>query len=334
MPRSFSQGLWQLGYQNIIFDYTSFLAGCNASNPLAKKVGQWLDRINCSGRIQSINESFLELASSFCPELVMVFKGLHVLPGTIGCLQELGAKVINCHVDECFNAAYTKSYTAESFRLYDMHFSMRPHLFDEYRQKGARAIGFYECGYDPTVFYPVSTNGQAIRRCQVSFVGSWSPDRTELIKSLAELSGQVDIWGWGWQRAKRQLGKCANIKIWNRLAYLEDFSKVVAGSDICLNILTPANQDQTNLRNFEIPACRGFQLAQRSKQILKTFSENESIACYDGPEELREKVVYFLEHERERVAIREKGYQLVTGGGQRFVDRCRSVLEQVKQKLG
>jgi len=332
MPRAFSQALWQLGYQNIVFDYTRFLASRNA-NLLAKKVAQWLDKINYPRRIQVINDSFLELVSSFRPELVMVFKGLHVLPTTIRSLQKLGSTVINCHVDDCFNTAYTRSYTAESFRLYDMHFSMRPHLFDEYRQRGARAIGFYECGYDPTVFYPVGPNGQEIPRCAVSFVGSWSPYRTELIKSLGGLNEQVHIWGWGWWRARGRLAKYPNIKLWNKLAYLEDFCRVVAGSKICLNILTPENRDQSNLRNFEIPACKGFQLAQHSEQILRIFRENESIACYQGPEEMREKVIYFLQHSEQRKAIQEKGYELVTNGGHSFVDRCRSILEQVQQRL-
>ena len=332
MPRAFSQSLWQLGYRNIIFDYTRFLARRD-SNIVAKKIGQYLDKINFTQRLQRINNSFLDLVGSFQPQLVMVFKGLHVLPRTIRSIQELGIAVINCHVDEFFNPAYTRPYTAESFKLYDMHFSMRPHLFDEYRKKGAWAIGFYECGFDPTVFYPVSVNGQPIPRCQVSFVGSWSPYRTELIESLAGLTAQIHLWGWGWNRARRQLSSYSNIKIWNRLAYLEDFCRVLAGSDICLNILTPANRDQTNLRNFEIPACGGFQLATRSDQILRTFTEDQTIACYDGPEELRSKVIHFIEHPSQRADIQRRGHELVTTAGHTFTDRCRSVLQQVQQTL-
>ena len=332
MPRAFSQALWQLGYQNTIFDYTKFLAPCNA-NRLARKMHQCLDKIHYTHRLRAINDSFLELTLSFRPELVMVFKGLDVLPDTIHSIQQLGIAVINCHVDEFFNPTYTRPYSAESFGLYDMHFSMRPHLFDEYRKKGARAIGFYECGYDPSVFYPVSVNGQPIPRCQVSFVGSWSPYRAELIKSLAGLSAQLHLWGWGWNRARRELSKYPNIRIWNRLAYLEDFCKVVVGSDICLNILTPANRDQTNLRNFEIPACGGFQLATRSDQILQTFTEDQNIACYDSPEELRSKVIHFIEHPDQRKAIQLAGHQLVTAAGHTFTDRCRAVLQQVQQTL-
>ncbi|NIA06538.1 MAG: glycosyltransferase [Actinobacteria bacterium] len=332
MPRAFSQALWQLGYQNTIFDYTKFLAPRN-TNLFARKMSQWLDKINSPRRLTAINDSFVELTCSFRPELVMVFKGLHVLPDTIRSIQKLGSLVINCHVDEFFNPTYTRPYTAESFQLYDMHFSMRPHLFDEYRRKGARAICFYECAYDPTVFYPLSVNGQSIPRCQVSFVGSWSPYRTELIESLAGLDAEVHIWGWGWNRARRQLSKYSNIKIWNRLAYREDFCKVIAGSDICLNILTPDNRDQSNLRNFEIPACGGFQLAQRSRQILQTFAEDRNIACYDGPEELRSKVVHFIKHPDQRKDIQHAGHELVTTAGHSFTDRCRSVLEQVSNLL-
>jgi len=332
MPYSFSHALSRLGYGNAIFDYTTFLPSRDA-NRYVRKIRNLLAQVRSEKQLSALNTAFVAMAKTFGPDLIMVFKGLHVLPQTIRSLQAAGMAVINCHVDDFFNTGYLQEHSKECFNLYDMHFSSRRHLFEEYRQKGARAVGFYEFAYDPTVFYPLGPNGQAIPPCAVSFVGSWSPYRTEQIEALGGLDEQVHVWGWGWQRAKGRLAKYPNIKLWNKLAYLEDFCRVVAGSKICLNILTPENRDQSNLRNFEIPACRGFQLAQRTKQILTVFGENESIACYEGSEELRNKVIYFLEHSEQRQAIQHKGYELVTKGGHSFVDRCRSVLEQIHQNL-
>lgn len=333
MPYSFSHGLSRLGCENVVFDYTRFLPSRDG-NRYVRKIRNWLARAKGPKQTAAINAGFLELVKTFAPQLVIVFKGVDVLPETIRAIQACGTAIINCHVDDFFNPRYLKNYSRESFGRYDMHFSSRRHLFEEYKQNGVRAIGFYEFGYDPSIFYPVSPNGCDMYQCDLSFVGSCSQYRSELIEALGGLEARVHLWGWGWKRAKQRLDKHGNIKIWNRLAYLEDFCRVAAGSKICLNILTPQNRDQSNLRNFEIPACRGFQLAPRSEQILRVFRENESIACYNGPGELREKVVHFLGHPQERESIRQAGYEVLLKSSHTFADRCEDVLSQVHDTLG
>ena len=207
IPNCYCRALNRLGYDSIVFDYTKFLPSWRQNNRYLRKLYSIREEKYAEKYLKIINAAFIELAKSFRPSLIIVFRGIRVLPGTIKSLQEMGAKVINCHMGEFFNKRHIRKHSDESFAQYDMHFSSRPHLFAEYRQKGAKRIGFYEYAYDPTTSYAIKNIENNRGKYEVSFVGSWSPYRTGLIKGLGGLDKEIHIWGWGWL-ASRLLLRC------------------------------------------------------------------------------------------------------------------------------
>jgi len=56
---------------------------------------------------------------------------------------------------------------------------------------------------------------------------------------------------------------------------------------------------------------KGFLLTNYQAEIPYYFTEGEDLVCFDGVEDLREKVAYYLEHEDERMRIAENGYRKV-----------------------
>ncbi len=330
MPHSVLLALTRLGYNVVIFEYEKYLSVSKfIINKLFNKFGYLLDQFYLKKRCAEINTKFIQQVEDFLPNLIIVMKGLHVLPESLEKIKKLGIPVVNWHSDDFFNPLYTMPYSKEAFALYDIHFSPRPHLFDEYKKLGAKNVAHLEIGFDPTVFYPIRlVPGNCIY--DVSFVGSWSKNRERLIKRLCQF--KVTVYGSGWDRATSLRGM-PNTSLMYKCVCLEDFSRVVGISKICLNILTIENKDQINLRNFEIPACGGFQLCDRSLRLTEIFKEGEEIALYEDEEELVDKIRYYLQHENERIKIAQNGYKAVIARGHTYDARCKQLISVVESVL-
>ena len=116
--------------------------------------------------------------------------------------------------------------------------------------------------------------------------------------------------------------------------YGEEISKLFAVSKIHLNFLREQNRDSNNVRTFEIPGFGGFLLTQRSReQAEELFVEGSEIACFETEAELREKIAYYLEHDRERLEIAERGHARAVREHQ-AIHRLQRVVEDARTLLG
>lgn len=75
---------------------------------------------------------------------------------------------------------------------------------------------------------------------------------------------------------------------------------VFAGSRINLNISLKGMEGGTPLRIMDITAAGGFALASYCPETAELFEEDKEIVMFRSPEELMEKVDYYLRHDVER----------------------------------
>ena len=80
------------------------------------------------------------------------------------------------------------------------------------------------------------------------------------------------------------------------------------------------------MRSFEIPACGAFMLAERTEEHLALFREDEEAVFFGTPEEMLDKVRYYLAHDEIRRRIAEAGHARVTAGGHTYLDRLREIV--------
>lgn len=66
---------------------------------------------------------------------------------------------------------------------------------------------------------------------------------------------------------------------------------------------------QVRLRDFEVPMSGGFYMVEYMEELGEFFDIGKEIVCYSGPEDLAEKIKYYLAHDDEREAIRKAGYE-------------------------
>ena len=167
----------------------------------------------------------------------------------------------------------------------------------------------------------------------VSFIGLANPWRRYVIKFLAKKGINVECFGHGWGNGRVDQKKM--IEIFNRSkinlnlsnASKSDFrylthvnlqlDKEKTWKQNIYNIFGPQidfllskkNKEDMKARFFEVTGCSGFLLSYNVDHLDKYFEIGEEIVCYKSPDDLAEKIKYFLENEKERDEIAEKGYK-------------------------
>ena len=97
---------------------------------------------------------------------------------------------------------------------------------------------------------------------------------------------------------------CGSVDYWSEMP------KVFRMSKINLNFTIPNIKSGIPLRIWDVLGCGGFLLTNYQAEIPYYFKEGEDLVCFDGLEDLCEKVGYYLEHEEERKRIAWNGYHL------------------------
>ncbi|MCM1388210.1 MAG: glycosyltransferase [Bacillus sp. (in: Bacteria)] len=87
--------------------------------------------------------------------------------------------------------------------------------------------------------------------------------------------------------------------------------KVFYASKINLNMTLRSIESGIPRRVFDIMSVGGFVLSNWQEEMTELFEEDKEIVLFKTPEEMIEKIDYYLAHEEERVKISINGYQKV-----------------------
>ncbi len=89
-----------------------------------------------------------------------------------------------------------------------------------------------------------------------------------------------------------------------------DHNTLVNMTKINLNFV-PSGADGTSVRTFKILASGGFLLTTPWRNMESTFDIGEHLDTFCSPDDLKEKIKYYLKNPRTRDRIRFNGYELV-----------------------
>lgn len=218
---------------------------------------------------------------------------------------------------------------AAALAAYDVAFTTKSQNVARYRALGQARAHYVPSAFEPTVHHPVPPELSCLPGpLAVSFVGTFAPSR------LAQLEAagwdRLHVWGSDWPRwsgfdAHRD-------RITPNPVYFFELADVLSRSRISLGFLREEAEDLHTQRTFEIPACGTLQVAPRNDEMLSLFEEDREIVCYSSTEELRDKLTWYLGHEKERARIARQGYQRCLDGKHTYVDRCDEMLRVAFEK--
>lgn len=93
--------------------------------------------------------------------------------------------------------------------------------------------------------------------------------------------------------------------------YFQEMPFVFANSKINLNITLKSIQSGIPLRAMDIMGAGGFLLTNFQADFLDYFIPDQDFVYYNDPEDLLDKIEYYLSHDKERQEIARNGYQKV-----------------------
>jgi spore maturation protein CgeB len=151
---------------------------------------------------------------------------------------------------------------------------------------------------------------------EVTFVGQAHGTRPALIERLRSAGHEVQCWGLGWDAGRLDhegmVRAFATSRVNLNLANSSEPPNTLrARVGKLLGRGEPPRPSQIKGRNFEVPGCGGFLLTERVPHLERYFELGREVAVYDGEDDLVEQLAYWLDHEPERAAVAEAGYQRV-----------------------
>ena len=314
------------GHEFVFFDEAPYVRGVNSS--LIQKVAFRLLRRRPLA-YRRLNRDLLATVLRFRPDVVVIVKGAFVAPQTLGHIKEkTGAVLVNYATDDPWNPRVNTPDLVRAIPYYDLYACTKRAIMPDVRAAGCPRVTFVPFGYKPSVHYPEkpATPEEHVRfDSDVVFIGTCDADRVAyleaLVKTLPDLC--LHLYGGYWDRHPLLR------RYYRGFALGRDYRLALGGAKIALNFVRRANRDGHVMRSFEIPACGGFMLAERTEEHLELLEEGKEAAYFGSPQELVDKVRYYLIRYQEREAIAWRGYLRVTRGGNTYKDRVTTIVQMV-----
>ena len=95
--------------------------------------------------------------------------------------------------------------------------------------------------------------------------------------------------------------------------------------------LSKINHDTYTRRCFEIPAAGAFLFCPYTDDLASMFEEDKEIVFYHTKDDFVEKVIYYLEHDEERMCIATAGHERLLRDGHEVKDRAEQIIKDYKR---
>ncbi len=303
-------------------------------NPILARVRY---RLQIGATVNRMNEDVLRLAQEHRVDAVWFDKPLFIRAATLRHLRSMGIATIDYMIDNPFGPRRDPGFRlyVRTIPEYDLHIQQRDVSVAAYLNAGARRAVKVQTAFEPSVHFPPLPGwSDRDRMREVSFIGTPYDDRpkflTELWRrfNLPVIISGPRIW-------KRKLDRAALFALYPREGELYDaeYREGIWKSKINLSFLTHGNQDEYAHKSFEIAACGGFLLAERSKGHSDRFKEDEEAVFFSGIEECAEKCRRYLQDESARTRIAAAGQRRAVSCGYDNDTQLANTLQVVEELL-
>ncbi len=300
LEESYARAFESIGWTVIRFDWEQFAR----AHPLAKMA--FADKLLRSRIADRVGKWFTAIIEEKQPDLVLVIKGRRIAPETLLAAKRILSErpMVNFNPDSPWEPANASSRLLGSTPIYDVHFTWNKQLIPRFKNAGAKQVHYLPFAYDPVLHHPLKTDAPN-PTYDAMFVGTYTPERNELLGSLVDCN--IRIVGNGWRKAKW----IPKHWILSDAVYGEDATRVLSLGACAINILRGQNANSHNMRTFEIPATANAMLTTRSEEQSEWFAEGSDMECFATPEELLRKVRMFANDRKHSEEIAQNGYERV-----------------------
>ncbi|GJM79139.1 glycosyltransferase [Paenibacillus timonensis] len=251
-----------------------------------------------------------DLVAQHKPDLLLALDGLELPVEHLSAVRAMGVPTAVWFTDD----PYYTDLTIPLSSHYDYVFTLERNCVDTYRAAGCSQVHYLPFAAFPGHYRP--TLIPSPHRRNLSFIGSAYWNRVIYLQPVlpALMEQGLLINGIWWDRLPEFPAYADRIELGKWMGPVET-SEVYSGSKIVLNLhRSPFEEDvnnnqagipaaSPNPRTFEISACATLQLVDARDDLASFYLPGEEIETFTSPEELVDKVRYYLTHEEERREI-------------------------------
>ncbi|MFA9459042.1 glycosyltransferase [Halalkalibacter sp. AB-rgal2] len=292
-------------------------------------------KINIVSKENESIQSLLAKIKNFKPDVIIVFRA--PLPTAfLSALKKLQISIGRWVVDDPHRI---DKHVLKS-KPYDFVITQEKNCLSVYKKNDLKAI-HGPLATNEKEYYPMKVNENYVS--DICFIGTPYKNRLAIIDSLADLLQEKNtfIIGPKWEQLKNYTA--LKTSIINQTLPPNEVAKYYNGAKIVLNLNRPINDVGLNKqkinaitpnnRTFDIAACQSFQLTAYLEELEAYYKLKDEIICFKHKEELREHILYYLEHSEERQRIAQKAYNRTlfnhtyTIRLQHFLDQLQSFIK-------
>lgn len=284
---NFYDSLVRMGHEVHLFDYMTEL----------KNIGK-----------PEMNRKMQDVAAEIRPDLAMFSLYTDQFdPEAVNRLRRY-TKSLCIYYDDGWRGEYSR-YWAQFF-----DYSTTPDFFgvEKYRRIGLTHAIHFPFGCNESLYHKMVVE----KKYDVSFVGAWHPWREWLIRRLEKTGIKVTVVGHRWPRGAVSYPEMVkmfnesriNLNLSNSTSW--DIRYLTSSWRGVMNRLrSPKTVEQLKARHFEISGTGAFQLSYYVEGLEKYYDIGTEIGIYADPDELVEKVRFYLADDELRERIARAGHE-------------------------
>jgi len=284
---------------------------------------------------ETYRQKLLDECQVLKPDLFLAIKGVGITSDLIQRIKKTGARAAMYYPDLHFEHP---GILQDSFGEYDLFITTKTFQLDYLEALlGKDRVAFVSHGYSGSVHRPVfRTVAEDDYQVDLLYPGNHSAYKQKWLEDTVAISPgpSVEIIGNRWQESasKGLLSACRMPGARVGVAYAEAIQ--AARINIAVHF-GPAGSDWEDLvstRTFEIPACKGFMLHIDNDEVRDYFRPGEEIDVFSTPEELADKIKFYLTRPNLRATMIERAYQRCVPAYS-YAERAKQIEDFVKVRL-
>lgn len=183
--------------------------------------------------------------------------------------------------------------------------------------EAARAAGYEHAAYlphavDPAVFRPLPGVPKDLDFC---FVGLWSRKRQQYIEAALDVTPAGAVYGPKWLRKTFRQGRLRRI-VKGRYIGGHELVRLYNRAKVVINVTewgaqAGAKRSGTTMRVFEVPATGSLLLTDGSTDLSLSLAPGEHLATFDGLDDFRSKLAFYLGNDEARERVARQGLRHV-----------------------
>ena len=263
------------------------------------------------------------------PDVVLVFKGMELMPSTIKKLKS------HCKLLAIYNPDHPYIYSdrgsgnawmSASVSDYDLFFTYTEEIKEQLASNDVRAEVVPFGYYLPDEWKQKVLDEKEEKK--ICFLGNGDERRTQTLNELSRSGIPLVVYGNNWEYGlDDQIDLKSN-------AYDLDFWRVMRKYRGQINIMRDHNLNSHNMRTFDIPAIGGIQIAPDTPDHQKFFTENKEILLYRDMDELRSQCERVLDMtESDAKDFRFNAMERSVNSGYSYDQRAEDMLEMLNKFL-